>query len=556
MSTQPASWHPDATLDPVPDAPNGTGRHPDSGRLVKRVAALSRFVDAASRHVDPADLEPVRALVARVDRRLALSPEHTVVALAGTTGSGKSSLFNALTATTASAVGVLRPTTDGVVAATPDPTAVAGLLDWLDVAQQRRVAGGEPGILLLDLPDFDSVAEQHRHEVDRLLRVVDLVVWVTDPQKYADRSLHGDYLRALTRHAATTVVAFNQVDRLEPAEADRCLDDLVRLLADDGYPQVPVLAVSATSAEPGVAALTATLRRTARRRTAALLRLAADTDAAIAGVRHLVGPRAANPGSDRNLVAALADAAGVPAVSRAVADAYRIKARAATGWPVIRWLWRLRADPLRRLRAGAALAVGSTSALPWSAAGAVADLAIRDLCDRASAGLARPWPDAIARAARSQQRQLVAALDSATTAATVPPGRKLWWRLVGGLQWLLVGIATAGALWLLVRVVLLVLGLGRLSSPTVDLEGVGPVPDATVALIGGALCGLSVAALVRPLVALGAHRARRRARTRMERAIAVLADNLVLAPVREVLADYRAARQALHEAAAGPDPGR
>ena len=544
------------TVGRVPDTPTGSRGRPDIGRLVTRVAALGRFVDAASRHVDEADLEPVRALVARVDRRLALSGEHTVVALAGTTGSGKSSLFNALTGTTASAVGVLRPTTEGVVAATPDPPSVAGLLDWLDIAPQRRVDGGEPGILLLDLPDFDSVAEEHRREVDRLLRVVDLVVWVTDPQKYADRSLHGDYLHTFVRHAATTVVAFNQVDRLEPAEADRCLGDLVRLLADDGYPQVPVLGVSATFAEPGVAVLAATLRRAARRRTAALLRLAADTDAAVANVRHLVGPPAAGPGADRNLVGALAGAAGVPAVSRAVAAAYRLQARAATGWPVIRWLWRLRADPLRRLRAGAARPAGTAAALPLPAAGAVADLAIRGLCDRTSAGLAPPWPDAIARAARSRQQQLVAALDSASAAAAVPPSRRLWWRLVGALQWLLVGFAAAGALWLLVRVALLILGVGRLSGPTVDIDGVAAVPYATVALIGGALCGLAVAALVRPLVAVGARLAGRRARTRMERAVAMIADELVLAPMREVAADYEAAREALREAGAGRDRGR
>jgi GTP-binding protein EngB required for normal cell division len=530
----------------------------DIAGLLRRVAALGRFADAASGHLDAAKLAPVRTLVARVDRRLALSMEYTVVALAGTTGSGKSSLFNALTGTTASAVGVRRPTTAQVVAAAPDPQHAAGLLDWLDVAPARRIAGGETGIVLLDLPDFDSVADAHRDEVDGLLRVVDLVVWVTDPQKYADRSLHHAYLRMFARHAATTVVAFNQVDRLEPAVADQCVNDLARLLADDGYPQTPVLAVSATTARPGVGALTAMLRRAARDRAAALLRLAADTDATIASVAHLVGPSPTGVVPDRNLVAALADAAGVPAISGAVAHAYRLRAKAATGWPLTRWLWRLRGDPLRQVRASATRVAAASTPLALPAASAVADLAIRDLCDRAGDGLPPPWLDAIGRAARSRQGDLVEALTSATAAATAPPTRRLWWRLVSGLQWLLVGLAAAGALWLLVRVALLFLGLVALSSPTLLVDGVEPVPYPTVALIGGALCGVAVAALTRPLVTLGARRAGRRARTRMERAVAVVAEDLVLAPVRAVVADYDAARQALREAAVarhqGPAP--
>src|SRR5947207_10777250 len=36
------------------------------------------------------------------------------------------------------------------------------------------------GLVLLDLPDFDSVEETHRVEADRLLALADLVVWVLD----------------------------------------------------------------------------------------------------------------------------------------------------------------------------------------------------------------------------------------------------------------------------------------------------------------------------------------------------------------------------------------
>ena len=58
------------------------------------------------------------------------------------------------------------------------------------------------GLVLLDLPDHDSTVLEHQHEVDRLVDLVDLLVWVVDPQKYADEALHENYLRRLSGHAA------------------------------------------------------------------------------------------------------------------------------------------------------------------------------------------------------------------------------------------------------------------------------------------------------------------------------------------------------------------
>ena len=42
------------------------------------------------------------------------------------------------------------------------------------------------GLVLLDLPDHDSTEVAHHLEVDRLVQLADLLVWVLDPQKYAD----------------------------------------------------------------------------------------------------------------------------------------------------------------------------------------------------------------------------------------------------------------------------------------------------------------------------------------------------------------------------------
>ena len=66
------------------------------GTLAGRVAALDEAVALARGRLPDSVLETPTAVVARARDRAALSGEYTVVALAGATGSGKSSLLNAL----------------------------------------------------------------------------------------------------------------------------------------------------------------------------------------------------------------------------------------------------------------------------------------------------------------------------------------------------------------------------------------------------------------------------------------------------------------------------
>ncbi|MDI5943929.1 50S ribosome-binding GTPase, partial [Micromonospora sp. DH15] len=128
-------------------------------------------------------LVPAHTLVERAGTRLALSRDHTVVALAGATGSGKSSLFNALARFELSPVGVRRPTTGVAHACVWGPLdGATRLLDWTGVLPRHRFVresaldGDDEsalhGLVLLDLPDFDSVQRSHRLEVDRLLGLV------------------------------------------------------------------------------------------------------------------------------------------------------------------------------------------------------------------------------------------------------------------------------------------------------------------------------------------------------------------------------------------------
>ena len=105
--------------------------------------------------------------------------------------------------------------------------------------------------MLLDLPDHDSVRLEHRLEVDRLVGLVDVLVWVLDPEKYADAAVHDRYLAPLAGHAGVLLVVLNQVDRLDDAAAQACLADLRGLLDGEGLAATPVAADRRPAPAPG-----------------------------------------------------------------------------------------------------------------------------------------------------------------------------------------------------------------------------------------------------------------------------------------------------------------
>ena len=246
-------------------------------------------------------LDDADAVIKRAGERLRLSGHHTVVALAGGTGSGKSTLFNALSGATFSPPGVTRPTTRHVHACVWGMQGAAPLLDWLNVQRRHRYArasvldSGESdldGLILLDLPDHDSVVTASMAAVDRLAKLADMVIWVLDPQKYADAAVHNRYLIPLAGHASVFTVVLNQIDTLPPEQIRDCEQDLRRLLDAESLTDTPVLPVSARTGE-GLGDLRALLMQTVRRNRAVTDRIAADIDGVIGGFEPYAGPQVA-----------------------------------------------------------------------------------------------------------------------------------------------------------------------------------------------------------------------------------------------------------------------
>ena len=246
-------------------------------------------------------LDDAEAVLKRAGERLRLSSNHTVVALAGGTGSGKSTLFNALSGATFSPPGVTRPMTRHVHACVWGMQGAAPLLDWLGVQRRHRYARasvldtGESdldGLILLDLPDHDSVVTASMAAVDRLSKLADMVIWVLDPQKYADAAVHNRYLIPLAGHAGVFVVALNQIDNLSPQQARDCDEDLRRLLDHEGLMDAPVFPVSARTGA-GLDELRALITETVARGRAVTDRIAADIDAMMEGFAVYGGPQVA-----------------------------------------------------------------------------------------------------------------------------------------------------------------------------------------------------------------------------------------------------------------------
>ncbi|MFF3734325.1 GTPase [Streptomyces sp. NPDC002476] len=417
-------------------APQVEAYVPSGGTLRPRLDALRELVGLSRARIDADALAEAGRVLDEAAARRRLSSRHTVVAVAGASGSGKSTLFNALAGAQISETGLRRPTTSAPLACSWTDGA-AGLLDRLAIPgrlrrrPQQGAAGADEslqGLVLVDLPDHDSAAAGHREQADRVLALVDAVIWVVDPEKYADAALHERYLRPLAGHAEVTFVVLNQIDRLPGDAADQVLDDLRRLLDEDGMalgehgePGATVMPLSALTGE-GVGELRDLLGRFVQERRAAALRLSADLDAAAARLRPLyvaegrtgLGERAREEFADR-----LAEAVGAAAAGQAAEREWRGNAGRACGTPWLR-LWR-RYESTRR-PGRPERPEGPVPPEERFTARQGVEQAVRILADEAARGLPAPWAQAVREAAVTGAQGLPEALDELVTSVASVTG--------------------------------------------------------------------------------------------------------------------------------------
>ena len=533
-----------------------------------RIEALDAATEAARGRLDDEIVDEAQEVVARAAGRLRLSAEHTVVAIAGATGSGKSSTFNALTGLELAAVGVRRPTTSWATACVWGTEGAQELLEWLGIPPRHQTTRDSmldtsregsraaedremDGVVLLDLPDHDSTEVAHHLEVDRIVKLADLLVWVLDPQKYADAAIHDRYLAPLAGHAGVMLVVLNHIDTVPVDRRAAMVADVRRLLEQDGLSEVPVIAISARGGD-GIAELRAEIAGRVASKRSTKQRLEADLRAAAVRLNRECGrgkPRSLAAGRVQALEEALADSAGVPTVVDAVERSTRMRARQATGWPVVSWLSRMKPDPLRRLhldlgKDDKVLTGRARTSIPEATPvqRAKVDTEVRALADDVSAGMTRAWAEAIRRASVAHVGALGDRLDAEIAGTDLGVARiPVWAGAVRLLQWVLILAALGGGAW---TVALAASGaLGDDSVPAV-----GGIDLPIMLLVGGVVVGVLLALLCRVLVDLTARRRAAAADRRLRKAVHEVSAELVVAPVAVELDAYRTVRTALDKA--------
>lgn len=531
------------------------------GRLDAAVEALSGAVAEAEPLLDDATLEGARAACARLTERLEHSSEHTVIGLFGATGSGKSSLVNAIVGEDIARVAHRRPTTSKALAILPEPAdehvdgSAASLLDWLEIRERHTVGRGSlpRGAILVDLPDFDSVESANREIAERLAGTVDVLVWVTDPEKYADAVLHTEFISRFARHDAVTIVVVNQADRLTKADGAAVRSSMKALLAEDGLAKTEVCLVSAVDGT-GLPHLRAQIATVVESKRAVLERLLADARAEGEAIARATGVTVSRKSAEIPQLArevptveldrledACATAAQVDKISEAVAQSYRTRAGRHTGWPALRWIGAFRVDPLERMRVGR----GSNkhrkgdsddefiarSSLSIDAPGARARMsrAVDEFALSLAGQAPNPWPGRLADALEEEKDALPDEVDYALTHTDFRGAERSWtWLPLNIVQWLSFLMAIAGLVWLLALAGFDFLQVPKPPMPM--LEGLWvPVPVPTAMIIAGLGLGIVLGALAAVLNSFVAASRKRRARRALRSSLRDAAERTVVA---------------------------
>ena len=458
----------------------------EGGPLDERLARLRDAVEAARSIGLEDEAAEVRAVARRVGRRSGFGGSVYVMALAGGTGVGKSSVLNALAGSVVSEVRAVRPTTDRPVAwvAEERRSELGPLLEWLKVETvighaNKRLAD----VAILDLPDVDSVRGEHRALVDVLLPRIDAVTWVVDPEKYDDARVHA-YWRELAPHADRLRFILNKADRLTASEASQITEDLRARLVADAIDR-PVINVVSAQDGFGMDRLRSELADAAHAKVIIAAKLEADRAEAAEALARAVGidpavgyaPMLTGERREEMVRATIRGALTLvdpPGVAKQVSGAVMHRARVGGGsflGRVIALMGNLTGRRRRRADPGAYLD-------DWRNRGALGRVLnpVRETMVEAAAAMP---PESRGRVleslgAPSVERDLERVLDRATHAEATSievPGSVVW-PVIGALQVVAGAVLLFAIAWL---VTLFVAG-GSVPVATFELPLLGPLP--------------------------------------------------------------------------------
>lgn len=520
--------------------------------LSAQINCVIEAMQLAEPYLEPQTIDLAADVISRAESRRQLSAEHVVVGLFGATGSGKSTMFNALVGQELATTGVIRPTTTNTVAAIWEPQGANELLDWLEVSTRHVI--NEPdergkgskkrkidsGLLLLDLPDMDSTAADHHQIANRLVGQVDYLVWVLDPQKYADASIHHGYLSSLRSQQGNILIVLNQIDKIAETERKQVLDSLRQILAMSGLEHLPIVCASAATGE-GILEVQAKIAAAAKNKALSTRRLRADVDQVI---HHLDDElpvemvRLPSQLQQADLEKVIAKAHGAQYIADAVETSYLLRGASRTGWPLTTWLVKLRNDPLKRMNLGRQhedpeLSLTSRPELSVAEHAAV-EHGINQYVAEASQELPDSWKEPLREMVNDNVQILDDGIDSAIAGTPLGVERSSWWwPVVKVIQWVALVAALGGALWLAAYPVAGYFQFDLPQAPRV--EGIA-VP--TLLVFIGILLGIVLGIACSFVNRIVAKVKRRKALKNLERSVSHLVRQAVVEPVDQHLDTY------------------
>ncbi len=207
-----------------------------------------------------AALQPVRReldrLVEDLDQQLHRARRAAVVVLVGPTGAGKSTLLNALVGREIATEGELRPTTSRPTVHAPEDADLTDLLAGFEgplphvVRYGPTAEGPFAGQVLIDAPDTNSAAREHRATVRALAERADVLLVLLKAESVVEESTLA-FLDEF-RGRRELIVVLGRADELDQASREQVLAQLlavVRTRLGEGF-GAPV-ALSATDARAG-----------------------------------------------------------------------------------------------------------------------------------------------------------------------------------------------------------------------------------------------------------------------------------------------------------------
>ncbi|MCP4578424.1 MAG: hypothetical protein GY846_19295 [Deltaproteobacteria bacterium] len=196
-------------------------------------------------------------LVRKLDH---MEARYLTIGLVGGTGVGKSTLMNALAGAPIASTSHRRPHTDRVLIYRHESARTPPLSGTVNVPRQEILHQEERirRILLCDLPDFDSLEGDHCERVIRFMVQLDLVLWVTSPEKYADHKFYG-FLSQAPKARENFTFVLNKADLLFNGETlekgygqlNRVMTRFSELLHENGIKEPILFALASEEAFKG-----------------------------------------------------------------------------------------------------------------------------------------------------------------------------------------------------------------------------------------------------------------------------------------------------------------